>query len=144
MSEENVEAQRHLQDAAVRGDYQPSLEALDEDVELWVDPRTNPDAGEFRGRTAVISWWTDFVASFEDYWVEPGELIDAGDWVVVTNRSGGRGRESGAIVERDWVNSFKWRDGRTPRRECSCSADAGGRRLSALLGKESQCARWHW
>ncbi len=89
MSQENVEAQRRIQNALVRGDYQPSIAALDEEVELWVDPRTNPEAGEFRGRTAVIAWWTDFVASFEDYWVQPGELIDAGDWVLVTNRSGG-------------------------------------------------------
>ena len=117
MSQENVEAQRRIHDAAARGDCQPSIEALDEAVKLWVDPRTNPEAGEFSGRTAVIGWWTDFVASFEDYWVELGELVDAGDWVVVTNRSGGRGRESGALVERDWVTSYKWRDGRIVRIE---------------------------
>jgi ketosteroid isomerase-like protein len=131
MSQENVEAQRRIQDAAVRGDYQPSIEALDEEVELWVDPRTNPEAGEFRGRTAVIAWWTDFVASFEDYWVEPGELIDAGDWVVVTNRTGGRGRESGALVQRDWVNTYKWWDGRIVRIEFHAHMEQATKALEA-------------
>jgi ketosteroid isomerase-like protein len=131
MSQENVEAQRRIQDAAVRGDYQPSMEALDEEVELWVDPRTNPEAGEFRGRSAVIAWWTDFVSSFEDYWVEPGELIDAGDWVVVTNRTGGRGRESGALVERDWVNTYKWRDGRIVRIEFHADMEQATKALEA-------------
>src|SRR6476659_8572268 len=131
MSEENVEAQRRIQDSVVRGDYQPSIEALDEEVELWVDPLTSPDAGEFRGRTAVIAWWSDFVASFEDYWIEPGELIDAGDWVVVTNRTGGRGRESGALVERDWVNTYKWRDGKIVRIEFHADMEQAMKALEA-------------
>ena len=126
-----MEAQRRIQDSVVRGDYQPSIEALDEEVELWVDPRTSPDAGEFRGRTAVIAWWSDFVASFEDYWIEPGELIDAGDWVVVTNRTGGRGRESGALVERDWVNTYKWRDGRIVRIEFHADMEQAMKALEA-------------
>ncbi len=54
MSQENVEAQRRIQDAYARGDYQPSIQALDEEVELWVDPRTNPEAGEFRGRVPSL------------------------------------------------------------------------------------------
>ncbi len=136
MSPENVEAQRRIQDAVVRGDYGPSIDALDEEVELWVDPRTNPEAGEFRGRTAVIRWWTDFVSSFEDYWVEPGELIGAGDWVLVTNRTGGRGRESGAVVEREWVNSYRWRDGRIVRIEFHADMERAMEALEAARAQE--------
>jgi ketosteroid isomerase-like protein len=73
---------RRLLDSYVRRDYEPAIEALDRDVELWLDPRSFPESGPFRGRDAVVTSLAEIVSSFADYWVSArdAELIDAGDW----------------------------------------------------------------
>ena len=96
MSQENVEIIRRLWLAYVRQDYEASIAALDDAVELSSDPRANMETGLVRGREAVVASIGGFILSFDDYWCEePEELIDVGDWVIVVVRSGGRGRTSG-------------------------------------------------
>jgi ketosteroid isomerase-like protein len=118
MSEENVETISRVLDAYNQGDYETSTAALDPDVEMWADPRAFPDAGPVQGRDAVISWFTSFISSFDDYWsAGPYELIDAGVWVIVVLRSGGRGRTSGVPVAQGWTVAYKLRDGKIVRME---------------------------
>jgi ketosteroid isomerase-like protein len=118
MSQENVEIIRRLWLAYVRQDYEASTEALDDAVELSSDPRANMERGLVSGREAVIASIEGFVTSFDDYWCEePEELIDAGDWVVVVVRSGGRGRTSGVLVSQVWTVAYKLRRGQIVRIE---------------------------
>ena len=54
MSQENVEIIRRLWLAYVRQDYEASIAALDDAVELWSDPRANMETGLVRGREASL------------------------------------------------------------------------------------------
>ena len=110
---------RSLLESYVQGDYGPALDALDPDVELWLDPQTFPESGPFRGRQAVVARLAEVVSSFDDYWAsaEGAELIDAGDWVVIVTRTGGRGRASGAPVEQRWTIAYRLRDAKIVRIE---------------------------
>ena len=113
-----MEIIKRVLDAYNQADYEASTAALDPEVEMWADPRAFPDAGPAQGREAVISWFTTFVSSFEDYWsAGPYELIDAGEWVIVALRSGGRGRTSGVPVTQDWTVAYKLRGGKIVRME---------------------------
>ena len=134
MSQENVEIVRCLWLAYVRRDYEASIAALADDVELLSDPRANMETGLLSGREAVVASIGGFISSFDDYWCEePEELIDAGDWVVVVVRSGGRGRTSGVQVSHVWTVAYKLRRGRITRivfhpdkREAMASIEAAG------------------
>jgi ketosteroid isomerase-like protein len=136
MSQENVEIVRRLWLAYVRQDYQGSIAALDDAVELWSDPRANMETGLLSGREAVVASIGGFISSFDDYWCEePEELIGVGDWVVVVVRSGGRGRTSGTPVSQVWTVAYRLRRGRIVRiefhpdkREAMTSIEAAGLR----------------
>jgi ketosteroid isomerase-like protein len=57
--------------------------------------------------------------------LKPQELIDAGDFVVVTFRLTGHGRASGAPIDEDEVHVFQLRNGKIIElREFSEKADA--------------------
>ena len=108
MSHENVDIVRRFLHAFVQGDYEASTEHIGAEVVLWSDPRANMETQQVQGRDAVIASIGRFVSSFDDYWcAEPDELIDAGDWVVVVMRSGGRGRTSGVAVTQTWNVAYK-------------------------------------
>src|SRR6476646_7879750 len=139
MSQENVEIIRRLLLAYVRQDYEASITALDDAVELSADPRANMETGLVRGREAVVASIGGFILSFDNYWCEePEELIDVGDWVIVVVRSGGRGRTSGVPVSQVWTVAYKLRRGRIVRiefhpdkGEAMASIEAAGLRESA-------------
>jgi ketosteroid isomerase-like protein len=100
MSQENVELIRRGIEAYVAGDWETWLEGFDPEIE-WIEmPSLGPDASTYRGikevRRAVESWigmWTDYKFEVRDY-------FDAGDEVVVLVQESGRGRSTGAAVER--------------------------------------------
>ena len=121
MSQENVEVVRTIVTAIAGQDLVPffrdtdpvQLRALaaavyDPDVEVvWVD--TSPDSGPYHGHGGFIQAMMDWLESFEEFHFEPTEFIDAGDDVVVLNRSYGIGKGSGAEVEMTtaWVCTVK-------------------------------------
>jgi ketosteroid isomerase-like protein len=57
VSEQNVESMRRLLGSYVKGDYGAAIEALDPDVELWLDPQTFPESGLFAGATPSSPGW---------------------------------------------------------------------------------------
>jgi ketosteroid isomerase-like protein len=78
---------------------QDMLEAIyDPEIEvIWVD--TSPDSAPYHGHDGALRAMTDWLDSFEEFYFEPEEFIDAGDDVVVPNAQKGRGKGSGAAVE---------------------------------------------
>jgi ketosteroid isomerase-like protein len=95
-----VRGLRLLYEALNRGEFDVMLARCHPGVELHVAPnQAGLDfEGVYHGRTgaarAFATWWD----AWADYRVEPAELIDFGDRIVVLSQQFGRGRESGVEV----------------------------------------------
>jgi len=103
MSQANVEIVRRLSEMAYREGVNSAMETaiaegrFDNDVE-WVEDPAWPDAGTYRGLSAIRSVVAQRTDSFDvDQQIE--RLIDAGDDVVAFVRWNGRGHRSGAETE---------------------------------------------
>jgi ketosteroid isomerase-like protein len=89
MSEENVNVVRHSFEAFGRGDFAAVLDTMDNGIE-WVDQESLPWGGVHRGHEQLAAHMQSFAANFDEVRVEPHELLDAGERVVVTGRLAGR------------------------------------------------------
>ena len=69
----------------------------------------------FRGRDAWEAYARQFLAEFSEIQYEPGEIIDAGDDVVVNMRIHGRGSASGAEFDISAWWAATVRDGKVVR-----------------------------
>ena len=107
MSEENVEmARRGTQSAE-------GFWALLDEYVVW-DLRgfPVPDLRRvYAGRDAVIEASRHYWGTWTDYHVETEELIDGGSSVVVVLHERGRGKGSGAPVERRWAQVWTFSRG---------------------------------
>jgi ketosteroid isomerase-like protein len=85
------------------------IDACDPEVE-WV-----PLEGEgkvFHGRGGIVSILESWYEAMEEWWVEPEEIVDAGDMLLMTLRVKARGRASGVAIEERGQAVFRMRDGR--------------------------------
>src|SRR5262249_48857851 len=112
MSQENVEI--------VRSFYEAHAQGADPCVEYWTDDLEYIDVGipgqTVRGKDAFRAYLQDWIDTFEDFFIEPLELIDAGEEeVVVVERYGGLARLSG--IEMNATNGLVYtiRDGKIAR-----------------------------
>jgi len=110
MSKENVEIVRRCCDAFDRGDYEAALDVMDSDIEY--DLSHFPDGGVYRGREGVREAFRIWMGTWEEYRQEREEPIDAGDQVILPTREYGRGKGSGASLERQTFGLWTIRDGR--------------------------------
>ena len=69
------------------------------------------------GRKAVIEASRHYWGTWTDYRVEPEEVIDGGSSVVVVLHERGRGKGSGAPVERRWAQVWTFSRGQLIRGE---------------------------
>jgi ketosteroid isomerase-like protein len=126
MSRQSVKVARDTFLAASRGG---ALDALDQnalerafeffhpEIEVEEDPRF-PEAGVFRGRNAVRSYFAQFTEQFDEFRFELEDVLDAGDdRAVLLFHLHGRGKDSGAEFEEHpaWVQTI--RDGKVVRIE---------------------------
>jgi ketosteroid isomerase-like protein len=103
-----LEAQRRRDWEAFRGLYHPEIEW--EDVSgLW------GDWGMRRGfddvRDAFVTWFE----AFEQVHFDLERIVEAGDQVVAFIRVGGRGRESGLVIDQRIPSVWTVRGGRVVR-----------------------------
>ena len=112
----NVDAVRRSYEAFARGDLDGVVADMDPEIE-WHQAQGLPHGGLYRGlaevRAAIFDplaaeWWDEFGA-------EPGELLDAGDEVVVIGRYRGRARGTGRELDVPYVHVWSFRDGRAWR-----------------------------
>lgn len=132
MSQENVDAVRRIY-AIWQNEGSPVPSGLlDPEIE-WVNP---PDAVE-RGTRKGIEEFTTAVSAvgdtFEGVGVDIDEILDAGDRVVVLATLHGRGRGSGADVERRQGYVWTLRGGKVTRFQWFNSFD------DALKAAEVHC-----
>jgi ketosteroid isomerase-like protein len=116
MSRQNVEmVERVLAEAQ----HNPAAlwDVLDDEV-LWEFGALDlPDQGatHWRGPEGVREFFRRWVGPFAEWGYEVGEVIDAGDSVVVHIRQWGRGKGSGARVESRFWQALTIRDGKVIR-----------------------------
>jgi ketosteroid isomerase-like protein len=77
----------------------------------WTTTGPFRESATYRGHEEVRRYLGARLDVFEDVPVEPQELIDAGARVVVVARMSGRGKQSGAPVERTLASVGSLRDG---------------------------------
>ena len=107
MSQENVEIVRDF-----FGDPSRFFDVLDEEVELDIRPMTPGYQGIIHGKDAVIDFWRDYLDTWDEYVLEPIEILEAGeDQVVVVADERGQGKGSGASFERRSGTIFTLRAG---------------------------------
>jgi ketosteroid isomerase-like protein len=84
-------------DAFGRGELEALLERVDPEVVIRDPGRTGTT---FSGRDALLRFWGEWLEMWDDYRVEPVEVIERGEEVFVACQQSGRGR-SGIEVGQD-------------------------------------------
>jgi ketosteroid isomerase-like protein len=115
MSEENVEAFKHLLEAGDRHDFEAILEALNPAVE-WhheaemlglLDPNLEiipakefpgPARPVYHGHEGFLEFLGEWFTPWDEYSIELEELIDAGDRVITVEHHVGRSSETGLEI----------------------------------------------
>jgi uncharacterized protein len=117
VAESNVEIVRRGVAAASRGDTADYLAFWDPEVEVFDPTRPDPASpdGVWRGHDAVERWLADWFDSFETTLLEPEEMIESGDNVVVRIHATAQGRGSGIEIENRRWHVYTFRDGTVAR-----------------------------
>jgi ketosteroid isomerase-like protein len=140
MSRENVELVKSVYGAFERG----GLDAISDFYDPFMDYRAIQgavdDAGVLQGFDAFGRYLEDWIQSFDELRVEPEELIDAGDQVVVVVHLKGRIKASDAEVDMRFGLVCTVREGKIVRgREYATREEAlhaAGLPASASAGSE--------
>jgi hypothetical protein len=122
MGEPYVDELRRGYEALNHGDLSVVLELLDEDIE-WHEPAPSPDAGSHRGRDSFERFFRGWSESFDDFRVEPEEVVERNGKLIAVVRQSGRGRASGVEVEARLAHVWTVQDGRAIRWEAVPDAD---------------------
>jgi ketosteroid isomerase-like protein len=111
-----VEVVKVAYEAFARGGLDRWIDHLTDDVEWRAIEGDIDDVGPIHGKDALRAWLQDWIDTFEGFWMEPLELIDAGrDTVVVVERYGGRAKLSGVETDQTEAEVFTIRDGQITR-----------------------------
>jgi ketosteroid isomerase-like protein len=116
MSQEDVEVVRSALTAANRGDREAALRFVHPAIVIDATRRAvNPTT--YVGVEGVRRWFAERSEVWEDFRLEPVELIDAHDRVLVIGRLVGKGKASGAMVGQPVRGLWTVRHGRIVRGE---------------------------
>jgi ketosteroid isomerase-like protein len=97
MSQENVEMVRSIYEAINRRDWDAAFRNEAPDFELTTPP--GPRAGTYRGREECQGYLEGWITAFEAMTVEPEEIFERGDEVVVFVRVGAQPKGTSAEIE---------------------------------------------
>jgi ketosteroid isomerase-like protein len=111
MPQENVEIVRRAFEALEQGGVGALLEFCSAEIEYRVR-RDLPDARTYHGHDGVRALAAEWQRVFEDFRLEPVELIDAGDSVVAMMRISGRGMTSGVETGNPYAGVSEVRNGK--------------------------------
>lgn len=88
------------------------VERLTDDVDYRAIEGAPDDRGPLHGKEAVRAYLQEWFEMFEEFIVEPVEVIEAGPGVVVVLRFGGRAKLSGVKTEQTLAIAYAVRDGK--------------------------------
>jgi ketosteroid isomerase-like protein len=115
VSQENVEVVRAFMAWPSAGDWTPMFECFAADVEIR-DLAHAPDVPEvLRGREAVRSVVTSWIATYDEFYTEVYEYVDAHPWVICDTRWHGRGKGSAISIDQRVADAYEARDGKIVR-----------------------------
>jgi ketosteroid isomerase-like protein len=112
VSRENVDLVRSLIEAYQRADFRALAEGCDEDFE-FTSVMTTVEETFYRGRDAWEAYWADMHETWEEWQVEVLQVFEGrDDTVAVITRLVGKGKSSGALVDRTIGISYRVRNGK--------------------------------
>jgi ketosteroid isomerase-like protein len=104
MSRENVEIVRALYDAFNGRDLHGLLDLMAPDIELRTTVET------FRGHEGVAAFIQEADRTFDGFTLTAGDVIDAGEVIVVAVHEQGHGKGSGIDINDDFTHVWTLRD----------------------------------
>ncbi|MDX6699425.1 MAG: uncharacterized protein QOE65_2822 [Solirubrobacteraceae bacterium] len=111
MAQEDLERLREGYAAFNRGDFEAVLGLLAPGFVVR-DREEVPDPRVYEGLDGALDAFVRVSSELDDYSIEPVEMIDGGDWVVVVAHQSGRGKLSGVPVEGEICHLWRLEDGR--------------------------------
>jgi len=114
MSEDLIARVRSGYEALNRRDFDGWMQQLDPQVEVY-ELAEAPEPAVYRGPEGVRRWLEQQDEVFEEFSMEPTEIVVSGDVVLATVAMRGRGRGSGAPVTITLFHVLTMRDGRVLR-----------------------------
>ena len=115
MSEEDVEVVRRVFEHWERGDFAGGRDLFEDRCEVVFGTSAFPDAGAYSVGREALGAWINFTEAFEEFATGMDEVIDAGERVVALAWIRGRGRVSGAAVDKEVGALFIIRHGKIAR-----------------------------
>jgi ketosteroid isomerase-like protein len=110
---ENVRRLQEQYRALARGDFEPAIALMADDIELELNmPAEMPFAGTWRGLEAVVSAMQQNFGSLADQHAELHSVVAQGDTVALFAEERGRVRATGVDYHIKWVQLFTFRDGK--------------------------------
>jgi len=116
MSREDVAAVEAAYEALACGGLDRFIEHWSDDLDHRSIEGAPDDRGPIHGKEAMRAYVQDWIDTFDQFRIEPVELIDAdGDMVVAVLRYGGRAKLSGIETDEALGVVFTIRDGKIAR-----------------------------
>jgi uncharacterized protein len=125
---QDVELVRHVFDAINRRDVQAVVDAFHPDADMSTLTSELVRGDSYHGHEGIREYFSSFADVWDRLHLEPDEVRDLGDRILVLGRWSSRGRGSGAEVESPAAWLFAIRDGkigfcRAYRNEAEALAD---------------------
>ena len=114
MSQDNVTSVERMYAAFGKGDVPTVIGALDPNVEWWeAENFIYADGNPYNGPQAVLTGvFMRLGSDWENFAVEPKEILDAGDTTVGYGYYTGTHKGTGKSVRAQFAHFFTFRDGR--------------------------------
>jgi uncharacterized protein len=119
----NVDALRRGYEALNRGDLSGVHALLHPDIE-WEEEGSSPEAGVHRGRDTFETFLRSWLDSFDDFRIEPEQIVEDDDRLIALVHQSGTGRTSGVEVEARIAHVWTVADGRAVRWQSYPSREA--------------------
>ena len=111
MSKQNAEIVREMYGAFNRGDIDAALRLLHPQPELYQAPEV-VDAEAYVGLEAFLRGMTLFMDEWDDARLEPQDVDEVGDFVLMRVRVSGRGKTTGLELSTQFFHAWAFRDGK--------------------------------
>ena len=111
MSDANVEVVRRGYEALGRFEVEPFLPDCDPELE-FVSLVGQVEGGSYRGHEGMRKFVSDLAEAWDLWEPVPEHLEGAGDNVIATGRTRLRGKGSGVVIDFEWGQVFRFRNGK--------------------------------